>query len=169
MLIHADGTGVLRGTPVGDAAKAWTRVEQRRCLADAEHAGMREVLQLRRRAAKARKAEGPLRDALNALAAPERDRIRSELPKAERELADRKGQRDAAANFHRDHPEALRRIVALDREIDAAAYEMDVERQPLDGIEPCHPELPQADHRFLRQDQVLERTIELDRGFGLEL
>ena len=170
-LIHADGTGVLRGTPVGEAARAWSRVEreQRRCLADAEHAGLREGHQLRRRAAKARKAEGPLRDAFNALAAPERDRIRSELPKAERELAERKAQRDAAATFHRDHPEALHRLIALDREIDGAAYEMDLERQPLDGIEPRRSELPQLDHRFPRNDHVLERTIELDRGFGLEL
>lgn len=44
---------------------------------------------------------------------------------------------------------------------------MDLERQPLDGIEPRRPELPQLDHRFQRQH--LERTIELDRGFGLEL
>ncbi len=170
-LIHADGTGVLRGTPVGDAAMAWNRVawEWRRCLADAEHAGLREGHQLRRRAAKARRSEGPLRDAFNALAAPERDRIRAELPEAEKELAALKGRRDAAANFHRDHPEALRRLRSLDREIDGAAYDMDLERQPLDGIAPRRPELPQLDHRIQRHDQVLERTIELDRGFGLEL
>jgi len=46
---------------------------------------------------------------------------------------------------------------------------MDRERQPLDGIEPRRPELPQLDRRFQRDDRVLERTIELDRGFGLEL
>ena len=170
-LIHADGTGVLRGTPVGDAAKAWSRVERehRCCLADAEHAGMREAIQLRRRAAKARKAEGPLRDAFNALAAPERDRIRVELPKAERRVAELAGQRDAAARFHQEHPEAMRRLVALDREIEDAAFKMDLERQPLDGIEPRRPEPPQLEHRFPDHNRVMERTIELGRGFGLEL
>ncbi len=67
----------------------------------------------------------------------------TEVPKAERELAERKGQRDAAATFHRDHPVALRRLHSLDREIDGAAYEMDLEHQPLDGIAPRRPELPQ--------------------------
>jgi len=83
-----------------------------------------------------------LRDAFDALAGPERDRIRVELPKAERKLAEIEGQRDAAATFHRDHPEAVRRLIGLDREIDAAAYEMDLERQPLDGVAPAvlsHP------------------------------
>jgi len=170
-LVHADGTGVLRGTPVGDAAMAWNRAawEWRRGLADAEHAGLREGHQLRRRAATARKAEGPLRDAFDALAAPERDRIRLELPEARRNLAELKGQRDAAANFHREHPEAMRRLIGLDQEINEAADDLDLERQPLDGIAPRRPELPQLDRRFQRDDRVLERSIELDRGFGLEL
>jgi len=73
------------------------------------------------------------------------------------------------ADFHRDHPEAVRRLIGLDREIDDVAYEMDLERQALDGIEPRRPELPQLDHRFQRDNRVLERTIKLDRGFGLEL
>ena len=99
----------------------------------------------------------------------ERDRIRAELPEAERKLAELAGQRDASANFSRAHPEALPRLIQLDRDIDAAAYDMDVEREPLDGIAPHRPEVPQLDRRFQRDDRVLERTIELDRGFGLEL
>ncbi len=170
-LIHADGRGVLRGTPVGDAALALSRVvdEWGRYMAQAEHAGLRERHQLHRQGAKALKREGPLRDAFNALAGPERDRIRAELPEAERKLAELAGQRDASANFSRAHPEALPRLIQLGRDIDAAAYDMDREREPLDGIAPHRPEVPQLDRRFQRDDRVLERTIELDRGFGLEL
>jgi len=43
---------------------------------------------LHRKAAKALKREGPLRDAFNALAGPERDRIRAELPETEKKLAE---------------------------------------------------------------------------------
>ena len=170
-LTHADGRGVLRGTPVGDAALALRRVvdEGGRYMAQAEHARLRERHQLHRQAAKALKRERPLRNAFNALAGPERDRIRAELPEAERKLAELAGQRDALANFSRAHPEALPRLIQLDRDIDAAAYDMDVEREPLDGIAPHRPEVPQLDRRFQRDDRVLERTIELDRGFGLEL
>jgi len=110
-----------------------------------------------------------MRDAFESLAGPERDRIRIELPEAKKKLAEIEGQRDASANFNRAHPEALPRLLQLDRDIDAAAYDMDMEREPLDGIAPHRPELPQLDRRFQRDDRVLERTIELDRGIGLEL
>lgn len=56
-LVHGDGWGVLRGTPVGQAAVAWRQAadEWGRCLHDAEHAGLRERHQLHRLAAKAAK------------------------------------------------------------------------------------------------------------------
>lgn len=166
-----EGGGVLRGTPLGEAAMARNRVlaEWGRCLDQAEHAGLRERHQLHRQATKAAKREAPLRDAFEALAGPERARIRAELPEAKKELAQLEAQREAASKFHSAHPEALHRLMRLGREIDDAAYDMDLGREPLDGIAPARPELPQLDDRIQCHERVLERTIELDRGFGLEL
>ena len=140
-----------------------------RCLDQAEHAGLRERHQLHRQAAKAARRAGPLRDSFESLAGPERARIRAELPEAKKQLGELEAQREAASKFHSAHPEALHRLMRLGREIDDAAFDMDLQRQPLDGIDPRRPELPQLDDRFQRHERVLERTIELDRGFGLEL
>ena len=75
----------------------------------------------------------------------------------------------AHMHFQNIHPEALRRLDRLDREIATAAWEMDVDRQSLDGIPAQYPELPPVGRGLHRDARVLERTIELDRGFGLEL
>ncbi len=92
-----------------------------------------------------------------------------ELPEAKRELAELEGQRDAAITFSTAHPEALLPLIWLNDEIDDAAMDMDLERELLDGIAPYRPELPRLGRRFQRDDRVPERTIEPDRGFGLEL
>ncbi len=60
----------------------------------------------------------------------------------------------------------MRRLNGLDREIDDATFDMDLGRQPLDGIGPRRPDLPQLDDRFQHHERIMERTIELDRGFG---
>jgi hypothetical protein len=44
-----------------------------------------------------------------------------------------------------------------------------VDRQDLDGIPAQPPELPPVGRGLHRDALGLERTIELDRGFGLEL
>jgi hypothetical protein len=152
-LEKGDGWGALRGTAVGEAAIAWKQAlnEWRGCLARAEHVGLRERQQLRRQAARAAEREGPLRDAFEHLAAPERARIRRELPEAKKLLADLEAQYFAHEHFRFVHPEALRRLDRLDREIEAVAWELDVERQALDGIPPAG-----------------RRAITVDRGLGLE-
>ncbi|MDQ3980914.1 MAG: AAA family ATPase, partial [Actinomycetota bacterium] len=100
-LEKGDGWGVLRGTAVGEAAIAWKQGlnEWRGCLARAEHVGLRERQQLRRQAARAAEREGPLRDAFEHLAAPERARIRRELPEAKTLLADLEAQHFAHEHF----------------------------------------------------------------------
>jgi len=165
-LDKCDGSGVWRGTPVGDAAIARSRAldEWGRCLALAEQAGVRERHQLRRQAAKAAKREGPLRDAFEALATPERDRILAELPDARKQLAELGARRDAHEQFHGAHPEALRRLLRLDSEIHDAAYELEVEREPLDGIAPHRPEVNQWLRAPERDVPELERGIELEIG-----
>jgi hypothetical protein len=170
-LDKGDGWGVLRRTPVGEAAIAWKQAEgeQRRCLAQAQYAGLRERHQLRKQAARAGERVGPLREAFEALAGPERARIRAELPEAKRHLAELEGQYYRHLHFQHVHPEALRRLERLDREIAGAAWEMDLDRQGLFGIIAQRLELAQPDRGLHRDARVLERTIELDRGFGLEL
>jgi conjugative relaxase-like TrwC/TraI family protein len=165
-LDSCEGGGVLRGTPVGEAAMARQRVlaEWGRCLDQAEHAGLRERHQLHRQATKAAKREGPLRDAFEALAAPERARIRAELPEARKELGLLEAQRDAASKFHSAHPEALHRLMRLGREIDDAAYDMDLAREPLDGIAPARLELAQTAWAPEPEVRVLERDIGLELG-----
>jgi len=131
-------------------------------LSRAEHAGLRERHQLRRQAARAAEREAPLRDAFEHLAAPERARLRAELPEAKKELAELRGQYYGHLHFQIAHPEALRRLERLDNQIATAAWEMDVERQDLDGIAPRRPEPPEPARGFDRFDRVLERGIELE-------
>jgi hypothetical protein len=170
-LNKGDGWGELRGTPVGEAAIAWKEAlgERGLCLARAEHVGLRERHQLRRQAARAGERAGPLQEAFEALAGDERARVRTELPEARKEPAELEGQYYGHLHFKIRHPEALRRLERLDREIAGAAWEMDVQRQDLDGIAPQAPEVPQLGGGFQRDARVLERSIELDRGFGIEL
>jgi len=55
----------------------------------------------------------------------------------------------------------------LDREISGAAYEMDVERQALDGIAPQRPDRQQPNNVI---ELVIERRgLVIERDFGLEL
>lgn len=155
-----DGWGVLRETPAGEAAIDWKQAlnEWRGCLGRAETAGLRERHQLREQAARAAEREGPVRDAFEALAAPERARIHAELPEAKKFLAELEGQYYSHLHFQIAHPEALRRLDRFDRDINGAAYEMDVERQGLDGIAPVVPEPP-------RHARGLDRELD----YGLEL
>ena len=44
-----------------------------------------------------------------------------------------------------------------------------MDRQDLDGIPAQPPELPPVGRGLHRDARVLERTFELERGFGLEL
>lgn len=163
-LDNAKGGDVFQGTPVGRAAIAWSdaRGEWARCLARAEGAGPRERHQLRKQAKRAAEREGPWRDEFARLAAPERARIKAELPDAKKVLEELEGQHHGHLHFQMAHPEALRRLVRLDRDIATAAFDMDVERQDLDGIAPRRPEVPKADRGLVRE-QVLER------GMGMEL
>ena len=110
-LDKAEGWGEWRGTPVGEAAIAWSGAvqERRACLAQAEHVGLRERHRLRQRAAKAAEKEGPLRERFEALAGPQRARLMVELPEAKRNLA-LQGRHNAYSRFQYEHPEALRRI-----------------------------------------------------------
>jgi len=52
----------------------------------------------------------------------------------------------------------------LGREIDDAAYDMDLERQPLDGIAPARLELVQTARAPEPEVRVLERDIGLELG-----
>ena len=162
-LDKAEGWGEWRGTPLGEAAIAWSGAvqERRACLAQAEHVGLRERHRLRQRAAKAAERVGPLRERFEALAGPERARLKVELPEAKRNLADLQGRRNAYMRFQHEHPEALRRLDRLDEQIATAAWELDLERQELDGI---RPEPPQQS----AQQWVIERGIRgMDRGLDL--
>lgn len=49
-------------------------------------------------------------------------------------LADLDGRRHARGHFEFEHPEALRRLGRLDEQIAAAAWDLDIERQGLDGV-----------------------------------
>jgi conjugative relaxase-like TrwC/TraI family protein len=162
-LDKAEGWAEWRGTPVGEAAIAWSRAvrERRACLAQAQHAGLRERHRLRQRASRAAEQIGPLRERFEALAGPERARLQVELPEANKNLADLEGRRNAYRHFQYQHPEALRRLDRLDEQIADAAWELDVERQGLDGIA---PERAQSS----AQRWVTERGLRgIDRGLEL--
>jgi hypothetical protein len=162
-LDRAEGWVAWRGTPVGDAAIAWSGAvqERRACLAQAAHVGLRERHRLRQRAAKAADQVGPLRERFEALAGPERARLKVELAEAKRDLADLQGRRNAYMRFQHEHPEALHRLDRLDEQIATAAWDLDVERQGLDGI---RPERQQSS----AQRWVTERGLRgLDRGLDL--
>ncbi len=160
----ADGWGVLRGTPVGEAGIEWTqaRNDERRCLALAEDAGFRQRRQLRHQAERAARREPALRDAFERLAAPERERIGAELPQAKKHLAELEGRHWAHLHFELDRPDALRRVDRLERDIADARYcDLDLERQSLDGISPK----PRPAPRLGRKPDALEH--DLDVGLGL--
>ena len=141
-LERGSGWGVWRDTPVGDAARALSQaVEQHRTWkARAQGRGLLERRQLRNQAERALEREPALRDAFERLANVERARIAVELPAAKRELADLGDQRRAHWHWESEHPEAYRRLDRIEREIEGAAFELDVNRQELDGVA---AELPQ--------------------------
>ena len=156
---HAGGRGDHR---LGGAA-----TEQRSSLARAEHAGFRQRRQLHRQAERAAEREGPLREAFERLAAPERARIAAELPEARNVSAALQGQLAAHFHFQVAHPEALHRLDRLDRDIASAAYAMDLERQGVDDIVARAPEPPEPTWGWGHEPRALERGIE--RGIDLGL
>jgi len=92
---------------------------------------------------------------------PERARLKVDLPQAKRNLADLQGRRNAHLRFQHEHPEALRRLDRLDEQIATAAWELDIERQGLDGTRP-EPRQQSA------QQWAAERGIRgMDRGLDL--
>ena len=165
-LEKADGTSAWRDTPVGDTAIAWQQAlrEWRWCWAQTGHVGWRERLGLIRRANRAEEREGALRDAYERLAGPERTRLRSELAEAKELLADLDGRFYGNLHFQIRHPEALRRLERLDHEIAVATWELDAERQDLDGIAPLPVPGPKQEHGIERSGPVLDRGIDLEIG-----
>jgi hypothetical protein len=161
----AEGWGEWQGTPVGKAAIAWRDAVRERdgSLSLARSAGWRDAHRLRKLSAKAAEREPQLRQRFDALAAPERARLKQQLPEAKEELADLEGRRRARRTFEFEHPEALRRLDRLDRQIADAAWDLDVERQGIDGLA---PESQQHD----RQPPWLARIVPTpDRGVDLGL
>ena len=79
-------------------------------------------------------------------------------------LEELKGRHNGHLHFQIAHPEALRRLERLDGQIATAAWEMDVERQGLDGIAPLRPEPAPRQACWLDRDFPA-----LDRGFDLGL
>ena len=165
-LEKADGSSTWQGTPVGEAAIAWQDAlrEWRWCWTRSEHVGWRERHRLIRRADRAEEREGPLRDAYERLAAPERTRLRAELAEAKELLADLDGRFYGNLHFQIRHPEALRRLERLDSQIAAVSRELDVERQGLDGIAPLPLPSPKRDWEIERDGPFLERGIDLGIG-----
>jgi conjugative relaxase-like TrwC/TraI family protein len=163
-LDQADGWGVLRGTPVGEAAIAWQQAvtERRACLAQCDLAGLRERHRLRQRAARAGEREGPLRERFAGLAGPELERVDRELPQARAvsDKLDRQAREHQLFEFR--HPEAFTRLAHLDREITEVAYQLDLGRVPFDGIV---PEPPKA----LAKDRALDRSPDHGIDFGIGL
>ncbi len=162
-LDRAEGRGVWRDTPVGDAAMAWSQAvsEQRRCMALAEHARLWERHQLRRQAALAAERELPLREDYQRLAGPERARICAELPEAEQRLAELEGQDIARLRFEIAHPEVPHRLQHLDRQIAITAYDLALERQALDGIAPEVSQLSPPHHGVERALRSPDLGIDL--------
>ncbi len=150
-LDEGEGEGLWRDTPVGKAAVALrhAQIEHRCCLAEANRGvGLRERWQLRRQAQRALEQQGPLREAFERLAEPERDRIRAELPEANERLAELENRHYARTHFEDLHPEALPRLVRLDHQITTAAYEMDLDRGELDGTAAVPPPPPPEPERL---------------------
>ncbi len=87
---------------------------------------------------------------------PELARIRAELPEVKSLLAKLQDQSLAHLRSNLAHPEAFNRLDRLDREIAEAAYELDLNRIPLDGIVPTPPRAP-----------GLERDVDFERGMDL--
>ncbi len=170
-LDRAEGWGVWKATPVGDAAIAWKQAHRtwESSLARAEHVGWREGHGLRRQARVAAERVWPLRDRFDALAAPERARLAQELPEAKEVLADLEGRYRGSLHFGIAHPEAVRRLHRLDHQIATAAWELDVERQDLDGIVAVPPQLHPQPRGIERGAQTLDRGLDraLDIGLGL--
>jgi hypothetical protein len=162
-LDKAEGWGEWRGTPLGEAAIAWTEAvrKSRGPVARAGHAGLREGHRLRQQAKRAAEQIGPLWERFEALAAPEQARLKVELPEAKKTLADLHRRNNAYKRFQYEHPEALRRLDRLDEQIATAAWELGLERQEIDGI---RPEPPQQS----AQQWAIERGIRgMDRGLDL--
>lgn len=161
-LDKAEGWGEWKGTPVGEAA-AWRNAlrEWRGSLAQAEHAGPRERHRLRHQAARAAEREGPLRNRFEELAASQRERLTAELPVAQRQLEEINGSRRAYRHFEFAHPEAFRRLDRLDDQIAAMAWELDVERQGLDGIRPEPPRQHAHERSLGREALGLGRALDL--------
>ncbi|MDQ2827341.1 MAG: AAA family ATPase, partial [Actinomycetota bacterium] len=168
-LEQGQGWGVWQGTAVGNAAKAWSAAykEWQSCLARAETAGWREAAALRRRAAKAAKVEPALRERFDALAAPQRARIEAELPEARRVLDEVEGRSSAHLLFSVRHPEARGRLDRLDDQIATAAYELDLERHGLDGVEAKEPRLHHQFRGLEREAPGLDRGMDLGMDLGL--
>ena len=100
-----------------------------------------------------------------ALAAPKRARLSAELPEAQRELDEINASRRAHRHFELAHPEALRRLDLLDDQIATAAWELDVERQGLDGIRPEPPRHHAHERGIGLEARGLDRGLDL--GIGL--
>lgn len=124
---------------------------------------------LRKQARAAAEQVWPLRERFDALAAPERVRLAQELPEAKKVLADLEGRHRASLHFGIAHPEALRRLHRLDDQIATAAWELDVERQEIDGIVPVPPQLHGPERGIERGAPTLDRGLGrgLDLGLGL--
>ncbi|MDQ4089712.1 MAG: AAA family ATPase, partial [Actinomycetota bacterium] len=166
-LTAAEGWGEWRGTPVGEAASAWRDAVRERdgSLVLARSAGWRDAHRLRKQSAQAAEREPQLRQRFEALAAPERARLRSELPGAKKVLEDLDARRRARKHFEFEHPEALRRLERLDQEIADAAWDLDVERQGLDGVT---PQPRAADRQFPWLDRTRSAPDRgVDLGIGL--
>jgi len=165
-LNRAEGTGAWRDTPVGEAAIAWKEAhsEWRWCSAQADRVGLRERHRLLRRADRAADREGPLREAFQRLATPERARILAELPDAKKLLDDLDRRYYGHMRFGAVHPEAIRRLDRLDAQIAATGRDLDIERQGLDGIPPAPLPSPGHQRGIERHGPVLEREIGLEIG-----
>jgi hypothetical protein len=168
-LNRAEGWGTWKGTPVGQAAIDWQAAVRERdgSLGQADHAGWREAHGLRKLSRAAAERVGPLKERFDALAAPERARLEAELPEAKKLLAELEGRYYGNLHFQIKHPEALRRLDHLDNQIATVGYELDLQRQGLDGI-PAKPAPLHKPHPGMGLEAPgLERTIERDFGLGL--
>jgi len=125
-LDEGDAWGTWQGTPIGEAANAWKAVHYERTAAEANAA----VAPLHRRPGLARKArraaerEAPVAEAYAALTAPERRRLGQELEGVEHRVQGLEAEAAERRRWLREHPEAGRRLAALDVELDYAGSEL---------------------------------------------